>query len=52
MSTVYKLDLEIVSYWINYDPKLLEKKIKTIIEENTDKSVAVKKIKADRYEAN
>ena len=25
MATVYKLELEIVSHWVNYDPKLLEK---------------------------
>ena len=48
MATVYKLELEIVSHWVNYDPKLLEKKIQTAIEENTEKSVEVTEIKANR----
>lgn len=53
MATVYKVEIEMVSDWVNYPPETLQEVLKELIESNTDadnshNEVTVSKIKVER----
>tara|TARA_R110000823_G_scaffold306061_1_gene428328 strand:- start:146 stop:343 length:198 start_codon:yes stop_codon:yes gene_type:complete len=48
MATVYKIEIETVSAWTNYEPKELEKKIKQFLEEQDSLCMESTKIKVVR----
>lgn len=36
MATVYKIEFELTSHWVNYPPEILEKMLIELIENNMD----------------
>lgn len=46
MTTVYKIEIEVTSAWVNFPPEAIEKALMNLIEEQTDlESVEVKAIR-------
>lgn len=46
MATVYKIEIEVTSAWVNFPPEAIEKAMVTLIEEETElESVEVKAIR-------